>query len=251
MHYYQFNISDFSQSTKHLTLIERAVYRELIDLYYDKEQPLINDPQRLARLILAPDNVTDVEQVLNEFFTLVDGRWINEKCEQVIEEYQSKKIKASKAGKASAKARANKRKASSDLTDVEQTLNECSTNYKPLTNNHKPDNIGQQVDPIPFQKIADLYNEHLAKPVGLPQVIKVNDKRKRLIKRAWLYGKGAKHESNTIDYWERYFKHLTTIDFLKPEFSRPDNHKNWKADFEYVMREDTWTKVIEGTLSGY
>jgi len=144
MHYYQFNISDFSQSTKHLTLIEKAVYRELIDIYYDKEKPLINDPKELARLISARDNVTTVEQTLNEFFTLVDDCWVNDRCEEVISEYQSKIQGASKAGKASAKARAAKLETSSDVTTVEQTLNDSSTNQELLTNNYKPITINQE-----------------------------------------------------------------------------------------------------------
>ena len=166
MHYYQFNITDFGHATRHLSIIEKAVYRELLDLYYDKESPLVNDADRLARLICAPDNVTTVEQVLNEFFTLVDNVWINDKCDEVIAEYKAKLETASKAGKASAKARANKRKASSDVTTVEQPLNEGATNYKPLTNNHKP--ITKEIDKpkrARFQKptIQDIANYMLEK----------------------------------------------------------------------------------------
>ena len=144
MHYYQFNITDFSHATRHLSIVEKAVYRELLDLYYDKESPLINSPERLAKLICAPDNLTTVEQVLNEFFTLVDNVWINDKCDEVISEYQSRLDTASKAGKASAKARAAKRKASKEVTTVERPLNDRSTNYKLETNNQELETINQE-----------------------------------------------------------------------------------------------------------
>ena len=50
MHYYSHNIGDFNNSTRHLTRVERSLYRDLIELYYDSEQPLQSvDRAKLAR----------------------------------------------------------------------------------------------------------------------------------------------------------------------------------------------------------
>ena len=144
MHYYQFNISDFNNATRHLGRIERSIYRDLIDLYYDTEKPLDADAERLARRIVASDCLTSVEQVLNEFFTLTEQGWVNERCDADIAEYHARHDKAVRAGRASAKARkANKPKGSSDSTPVEQVLSISSTdvqptiNHKLITNNHR------------------------------------------------------------------------------------------------------------------
>jgi len=155
MNYYPFNISDFGYATRHLSLVEKAVYRELLDLYYDKEKPLENNPEKLAKLICAPEQVTTVEQMLNEYFELEENVWINSTCDGIIAEYHDKIEKASKAGKASARARANKLKASKDVTTVEQPLNGCSTNQETITNKQKPVTI-------PYSSIEEAYNELFA-----------------------------------------------------------------------------------------
>jgi len=158
MHYYQFNISDFNNATRHLDRIERSIYRDLIDLYYDTEKPLDADIERLARRIVASECLTSVEQVLNEFFTLTDAGWVNERCDADIREYHDRHSKAVRAGQASAKARkANKTKGSSDSTPVEHPLSTCSTTVQP-TNNHKPITNNQRevakATPLPSSKKA-------------------------------------------------------------------------------------------------
>lgn len=70
MHYYQFNPSDFKAKTRHLTHLERAFYRELIDLYYETEKPITGDLPKLERLLLAKtdDEKQALLSVLDEFF---------------------------------------------------------------------------------------------------------------------------------------------------------------------------------------
>jgi len=139
MHYYQFNIADFNNATRHLTRLERSIYRDLIDLYYDTEKPLDLDLARLGRRIVVDEqDLASVEQVLNEFFTKSEHGWVNDRCDADIAAYHAKHEKAVKAGKASAKARkSSNTKPSSGSEDSEHTLSKCSTDVQP-TNNHKP-----------------------------------------------------------------------------------------------------------------
>jgi uncharacterized protein YdaU (DUF1376 family) len=131
MHYYQFNIGDYSSHTRHLSLIEDAIYRRLLDLYYLHERPLNCGIASVARQIDARDYEAEVKIILEEFFQLTESGWINLRADKEIEHYHSKIEQASKAGKASAEARASRR--STDvLTDVQPT-----NNHKPITNNHK------------------------------------------------------------------------------------------------------------------
>ena len=53
MKHYPHHIGDFDKATRHLTRIERSVYRDLIDLYYDTEQRLTLDVAALCRRIIA------------------------------------------------------------------------------------------------------------------------------------------------------------------------------------------------------
>ena len=142
MHYYSHNIGDFNNSTRHLTRVERSLYRELIELYYDTEQPLQSvDFNRLAKRVLAQteEELTALAYVLSEFFQDVDGNYNHARCDVEIAKYHANTSAKAKAGIASAKARA---KSKQKVTPVEQTLNGCATNHKPI--NNKQETITKQ-----------------------------------------------------------------------------------------------------------
>lgn len=144
MHHYPHHISDFNNATRHLTRIERSVYRDLLELYYDTEKPLIADIDHICRKIIAntEQERKAVEQVLEEFFTLSADGYENCRCNSVLKEYKRNAKNKSKAGKASAEARKHKKVLEKEqVTGVQQVLNECSTgvrNQKPETRNQKP-----------------------------------------------------------------------------------------------------------------
>ncbi|GAB2704090.1 YdaU family protein [Comamonas sediminis] len=110
MNHYPHHIGDFRSATRHLTFVERALYRELLDLYYDTERPLNADLQKLARLVLAQgeEQCEALSGVLDEFFVLQDDGWHNDRCDAEIEAYRGKVQSASAAGKKSAEARRSK-----------------------------------------------------------------------------------------------------------------------------------------------
>jgi|GEM_PF-460778 len=170
MNYYQHHIGDFNNATRHLSLVERAIYRDLLDMYYDTEKPIdASNLERLARRLqcTTEDQTAALKYVLEEFFTLQDGAYINNRCEREIAEFHGKRKQASEAGKASAKKRAEKKQqgpngGSSNAeqsngdssTDVEDQSNENSTNVEAALNenltdeqptiNHKPLTINQE-----------------------------------------------------------------------------------------------------------
>ena len=53
MNYYQHHIGDFNNATRHLTRVERSLYRDLIELYYDTEKYLTDDVDWLERKMMA------------------------------------------------------------------------------------------------------------------------------------------------------------------------------------------------------
>ena len=91
MNYYSHHIGDFDRATRHLTRIERSVYRDLLDTYYDTEQPLTLDRAALCRKILARSNeeATAVEQTLNEFFIETPTGWYHQRCEEELVAYRA------------------------------------------------------------------------------------------------------------------------------------------------------------------
>jgi uncharacterized protein YdaU (DUF1376 family) len=125
MNFYPFHIGDYISHTNHLNDAEDLAYRRMIDLYYQSEQPFY-DSLTVARRIRATVEV--VEVILHEFFTFEDddGAWHNKRIDEEIAKYHDRLTQASKAGKASAEARFNKRS-----TSVQPTKNQ-----EPITKNH-------------------------------------------------------------------------------------------------------------------
>lgn len=144
MKHYPHHIGDFDKATRHLSRIERSIYRDLIDLYYDTEQPLTLDLPALCRRIVARSNEesTAVEQVLNEFFTKTGNGWFHARCDEEIEAYRANNSQKAQAGKASAEAkRLRKLQAlNGNSTPVERPLKSVATADNGASTNHQPIN---------------------------------------------------------------------------------------------------------------
>lgn len=173
LHFYPHNISDFNNATRHLTRVQRSVYRDAIELYYDKEKELDSDKHNLEkRLLCINDDEKDaLEYILSEFFIKTNTGYFNLRCDTEIVKYRANISAKAKAGIASAEARKAK------ATHVEHMNNTCDTdeqqtkNYEPITNNHiKPYATRLPIDwiaPIAYieycnKKRPDLDANHIA-----------------------------------------------------------------------------------------
>lgn len=161
MNYYPHHISDFNNATRHLTRIERSIYRDLIEHYYDSEAPIENDIAKISRKIIAvtPEEKSAIETILEEYFSLIDGFWFHARCDEELAKYRDKSEKAVRAGKASAA----KRTFSPNPTVDEQTLNGRSTDDE-LTNNQEPITNNQK-------KTTQRKSSHPEKPDGVSQEV--------------------------------------------------------------------------------
>lgn len=163
MHYYSHNISDFNNSTRHLTRVERSLYRDLLELYYDTETPLFSgDFDRLAKRVLAhsEEEITALIFVLDEFFKEHSEAYHHERCDLEITKYRANTNAKAKAGIASANARRTKQQ--QNLTAVKQPLNVCATNQKPRNKKQEPKtkDKGKPVN-IPDWLDSDLLNDFI------------------------------------------------------------------------------------------
>lgn len=245
MRYYQHHIGDFNNATRHLTRVERSIYRDLIEFYYDIEYQLPLDISEICRKILATDEATTVERMLNEFFTKTPDGWYHDRCELEIEKYLLSNNQKSEAGRASAAKRALKkqRALNGSSTTVEIPLNgnateeQLTTNHEPLTTNHEPDTEKQAG--CPYQSIVDLYHEIL--PM-CPEVRLLTKTRKSYLKARWDSDKNRQ----TLDYWRNFFEYVSGSLFLTGK-TPPSNgrDKPFIADFEWLITESNFAKVIE------
>ena len=114
MNYYQKHIGDFNNATRHLSRIERSLFSDAIELYYDTELPLTTDLKKLERLLLANSNEEKeaLLSVLDDFFVLNEDGYHNKRCDEEVFKYHQFIEKQSRAGRASVKQRFNQRSTS-------------------------------------------------------------------------------------------------------------------------------------------
>jgi len=164
MHYYQFNIGDYAKATRHLSNTEDLAYRRLIDLYYDKEQPLIKDVSKLSRLINMRENHEEIKTVLEDFFTETEEGYQQSRIDSEIANYHAKadaarangkkggRPKKAKANPDETEGKAKKTKsvnlANPDETEGKAKKSESKANHKPITNNQEPLTSNQLEKPM-------------------------------------------------------------------------------------------------------
>ena len=84
MNYYEHHLGDYAKDTGHLSMLEHGAYRLLLDRYYSTEEGIpAAQAHRLARA-RSDEECRAVDVVLEEFFELVDGMWINRRAEEEI-----------------------------------------------------------------------------------------------------------------------------------------------------------------------
>ncbi len=173
MRFYPYHIGDFNNATRYASRLERSIYRDLLDMYYEQESAIDGtDLDKLQRRlnVRSTDEQTALDFVLTEYFENQDGFYFNNRCEQEIKKYQDKLENAIKAGKASAEARRKKstkkqRKgvdsngAQDNSTDVQRTFNDGSTNVQP-TKNQEPVTSNQEpvTNSIAFDDFWNAYD---------------------------------------------------------------------------------------------
>jgi len=90
MNYYEHHIGDYLKNTAHLSMVEDAAYRRLIDAYYTRESPLPADRKAVQKLARAQskDERIAVDYVLDEFFELREDGWHQTRCDAEIDSHR-------------------------------------------------------------------------------------------------------------------------------------------------------------------
>lgn len=279
MKYYRHHIGDFDRATRHLTRIERSVYRDLIELYYDTEQQLTLDVAALCRLILARSNEesTAVEQSLNEFFTKTPDGWYHGRCEAEIADYHARVGQRASAGKASAKAKADRKanaiKGHSNSTSVERALNESATksqltnNQEPITKNQEDQELLQDTPATPSQSESSIAEPKKANGQdklcalviaayheALPKCRKVSamtpKRHKRIITADKLARRIVEQHGQDYDphvFWPGFFAQCATDPWMRGEVRNPKNPA-WRQNLDVLLAEDRFAAVIDSAL---
>jgi uncharacterized protein YdaU (DUF1376 family) len=144
--YMQLYIADYLADTAHLTTQEHGAYLLLIFNYWQRGESFKHENQqtlneRLARVARLSENEwNSVKNTLSEFFYVTENEWKHERIDRDLDTVKSNLLQKSKAGKASAAKKSQKKQIIEfgielNSTGVEQTLNKRSTNKDTDTDN--------------------------------------------------------------------------------------------------------------------
>ena len=97
----------------------------------------------------------------------------------------------------------------------------------------------------PYQKIIDLYHEILPQ---LAEVQVLNEKRKSQLKARWQQrvGRNGKRRCDSLEFWEKYFRYVSTCPFLVGQGRATGDRPVFFADLEWLTNASNFAKVIEG-----
>lgn len=161
MNYYQFHIADFALHTSHLSLEEEAVYRRLLDYYYDTEAPIPSETQPVIRRLRLNNHLDTVEQILAEFFVKEADGWHNLRADSEILAYNEKAERARENGKRGGRPKKNKQ-LQNEKPRKTQPVNSgnlektgSKANQEPRTINQEPKRGGRMTRPT----LPDLISE--------------------------------------------------------------------------------------------
>jgi len=171
MNDYSHHIGDFRSGTFNMSRMERWMYRDLIDVYYDSEKPLSLDFEWVCYSISAHSEKERhiVANLLKFKFERTDEGYVHARCEKEIAAYRSKSEAAQENGKKGGRPKkshegepepeptltpeiTNELPLGSDpvsienpaLTELNPVLTESEANQEPRTKNQEPRTKNQE-----------------------------------------------------------------------------------------------------------
>lgn len=148
MRHFAHNIGDYAAATRHLSFIEDAAYRRLLDRYYQDEKPLPPDLGAVTRLAGArtKEERQAVVNVLAEFFTLEEDGYHQSRADREIEAYQAK-AKAARENGTKGGRPVNREKTKTVAAQVQSE--KATTPHSPLPIGKAPKGLSPEGDQTP------------------------------------------------------------------------------------------------------
>lgn len=211
MNYYPYHIGDFRAGTVNMTRLERWIYGDMMDMYYDTEKPLPLDLTALCDGIgvRQQEEKDIVSYLLRIKFQKTEQGYQNERADREIRAYHDKADIAKENGKRGGrpkKPNPNPEKpsgfqsGSNPVQFANPDLTGSEANQEPITKNHKP--------------VAN--NQGKSKPLASPEMKIPEDFEK---------------------FWNAYPQ--------RPGASKPDALKQWKARIKAGSSVD---EILDGVM---
>lgn len=134
LHHYKFNVADYRKDTVHLSPMEHYIYRFLIDWYYLDERPIPKKTESvMRRLGLGSVGLSDLQNVLEEFFEETENGWVHHRIESEIAQYRQRALTAKANGNKGGRPQKPKKTQSVNLANPKKPNGKLTNNHKPIT----------------------------------------------------------------------------------------------------------------------
>ena len=249
-------IGDYLADTMHLTTEQHGAYLLLIMAYWKNGGAIPSADQSLAATCrLSTDAWSMHKHTLASFFdTETDpSLWILTRAEMEMEKagnnQQKRTLRAQKAAASRWGNNATSNAASNAPSIQQAMLNECPSpspshikdqeHLSSSLDGTKKPTRQRKVDETPYQEILNCYMEVCGGKFLGAEVL--NDKRKKNIKRTYdlVVREQQPFKDRGIEFWHKYFSRCVTNKHWCGE-----NDREWKADLEFVTREENVLKVL-------
>jgi uncharacterized protein YdaU (DUF1376 family) len=203
---------------------------------------LPNDERILAAFSGAGKDWSKVRDVaLRGFILCSDGRLYNKTlCEDVVRAALSKK-KRNERTKAATEARNKERNDQRYVErDVEQETNVTESHRQDLTGHNSKESKKEDRSPPNkeiFSQAVETWNL-LASEKNLPKVQRLTDTRKSHLA-------ARLQECGGLEGWNVALSKVRDSPFLTGQ-----NDRNWCADFDFILQQNKFTKLMEGKYDG-
>jgi len=163
MNYYERHLGDYAKDTAHLSMLEHGAYSLLLDRYYSTEHGIPDDQAHRIARARSKEEKAAVDSVLSEFFTLVDGIWINRRTEEEIEKAHARIDAARKNGRCGGRPK-NKPDDNQKITQKKpngflvgsETETQKKAHHTPSSIHHTPDKEEDLVQREGFSKVSSI-----------------------------------------------------------------------------------------------
>lgn len=236
--YMPFYTSAYWSDTSHLTYEEHGVYLRLIMVYWEKGKPLPSSPDKLARILgITARRFERVWENLSGFFRVDGAALFHDRIELELAKVRAKSLKAKESALANAKRTPSERS-----TDAKRTQSETTANAE-----RTPSYIDRDIDRdisivitpngvTPNKVLEEAVSgwNDLAAVAGLAGVQRLTEPRRRALK-------ARLSEAGGIEGWLAMLERVRDSSFLTG-----GNDRGWRADFDFVVKESNFTKIMEG-----
>ena len=249
-------IADYLSSTSRLTTEQHGAYLLLIMDYWKSGAPPDNDLVLSQITKLSPTAWANARTMLQPFFEVVDGLWIQHRIESEMVKAKHNKQVNQKRGKAGAEARWNKNapsidEAYSEVCSADSTS--PSPSPSPISSIKKQDTkvslSAEGLPTCPHQDILLLYKKHLPH-LTQPRVWEGN--RQVVLKSRWIQAakpsnyspEGYKTKEDGLKWWDSFFGYIANDSSLANGFKTKD--RTWLPDLEWIINATNFAKIIDG-----